>query len=95
MSLRDRAQTRTGGTLSRSMSLPAGSSAPPGASWRTLAKRYEADRPAADEHRSLNYTGARGDGTVGRFKYVPPADCVEIMQNWSTARAASGIEFPR
>mmetsp|Transcript_22733 Transcript_22733/g.46045 ORF Transcript_22733/g.46045 Transcript_22733/m.46045 type:complete len:176 (-) Transcript_22733:76-603(-) len=95
MSLRDRALSRPAGSLTRSFSLPAGGARSPGASWKTMASRLEAERPFVEERQSPTYTGARGDGTVGRFKYIPPPECVEIMQNWSAARAASSSEGPR
>uniref|UniRef100_A0A7S1QK67 Uncharacterized protein n=1 Tax=Alexandrium catenella TaxID=2925 RepID=A0A7S1QK67_ALECA len=93
MSLRDRAAARTAGTLTRSCSLPAAGGRSPGASWRSVAVRLEAERSFAEEQ-PPSYTGARGDGTVGRFRYVPPPDCVAIMQNWNAA-AASGTKYAR
>mmetsp|Transcript_78690 Transcript_78690/g.230873 ORF Transcript_78690/g.230873 Transcript_78690/m.230873 type:complete len:178 (+) Transcript_78690:147-680(+) len=96
MSLQDRALARTTGTFSRSMSLPASGSRSPGASWRTIAARMEGGEPQRLQplEHSPTYRGARGDGTVGRFKYIPPPECVEIMQNWSAAKAGSGFDGP-
>uniref|UniRef100_A0A7S4SRY4 Uncharacterized protein n=1 Tax=Alexandrium monilatum TaxID=311494 RepID=A0A7S4SRY4_9DINO len=97
MSLRDRALARTG-TITRSASQPAGGrspGAPPGASWRAAARAMEVERPMVVEQLSPMYTGVRGDGTVGRFRYVPPPECAEIMQSWSSARAVSGVDYPR